>query len=207
MRRLISLASTALVLTGCEATTRGIPTGTSTAGVAMDKGSNPAPDGGVKFTRFEDLPPDLAAHVRRLMTDPEELRKADRAQALERVPVRYAFAERPLPRGAIAAVLRDPGGEPRRALIFSESTISPRATSLARLALYRDEGELPEAAARRVLFIWDDQRVEGEGKSWNLNAVLNGGPPGLVEDLLAAPRGAKIDVSQIGPVRIVETEQ
>ncbi|HET7234463.1 MAG TPA: hypothetical protein VFJ16_30905 [Longimicrobium sp.] len=172
----------------------------------MNKGSNPAPDGGVRFTRFEDLPPDLAAHVRRLMNDPGELRKAERAQALERVPVRYAFAERPLPRGAIAAVLRDPEGEPRRALILSESTISPRATSLARLALYRDEGEFPEATARRVLFIWADQRVEAEGKSWNLNAVLNGGPPGLVNDLLAAPRGKSIDVPELGPVRVVQTE-
>lgn len=202
--RLVALpALTLLALAACE-TARGIPTGTA-GGAAMQNGNNPVPDGGIKFTRFEDMPPDLAAHIRRVMNDPAEIAKADRAAERERVPLPYALKSGPLPNGAIAAVLRNPNGEPRRALIFSESSFTYSALALARMALHRDESEVDEPTALRVLWVWPDQRVESGGESWNLNAHIGGGPPGYVDDLLAAPRSAPVAFPVVGTVRIIET--
>ncbi|HEX8830904.1 MAG TPA: hypothetical protein VF705_07060 [Longimicrobium sp.] len=152
------------------------------------------------------MEPEFAAYVRRQLSDPEHIRETERVH--ERLsgagPLRFAFAAEGLPESAVAAVVRNPGGETRRMLVFSESSISDRAISLARLALMEDEQDVPEPDKERVLLVWADQRVRAGGQTKVKNYSVPSRGRGEASALLRASRLPAIQVGELGRVVPVE---
>jgi hypothetical protein len=157
-----------------------------------------------------ELGPDIARHLRELEDSPEHRRAEQAAERLSQMPManrlRFGFAEGPLPHGAVAAVVRDPDGLAKRAFIFSESAISARALSLARIVLNEDEYTLPEVASARVLFVTADQRVWVAGQSRQMNYTIPDRGPGETPYLLGAKRTATVQIPEIGRARLLEVD-
>jgi hypothetical protein len=206
MRRILPLVTLVLLGAACDAAARRAPTSPSPGGASMDKGGPPSPDDRLRFIRIEDMEPDFAAYVRRQLSDPEHIRETERAheRQLRAGPLGFAFAADGLPEGAVAAVVRNRSGQARRMLVFSESSITDRAISLARLALMEDEQDVPEPDQERVLLVWADQRVRAGGqiKVKNYNVPSRG--RGEASALLRANRLAAVQVETLGRVVPVE---
>lgn len=97
-----------------------------------------------------------------------------------------------------------PHGLPKRASIFSESTISSRAISLARITLNEDEYALPNVSATRVLFVTADQRVWVGDEVKQMNYTIPDRGNGEANYLLRAKRTATVQIPGIGQVRLLD---
>lgn len=162
-------------------------------------------EGVVKWQTLEQVDPAIAARIRAQLADPALQKQATDAAAREAAagPIRYGLSQSPLPRGAIAAVVRNANGSIKRLFVFYKPSVSDLAFSLARHALREDEEAVPDPAGARVLFVWSDQRVEGPGITKQMHYIIPPTPRGEDAELLAAPPTSSFEVSGIGPVQIV----
>ncbi len=175
---------------------------------AKDAAGGSGRDDRVRVIPASELGSDLARHLRELENSPENRRAEQAAERLAQIakdaPLRIGFAEGPLPGGAVVAVVRDPAGVAKRAFIFSESTISSRAISLARITLSEDEFALPEISSRRVLFVTADQRVRLGEQIRQMDYTIPERGPAEATYLLRAKRIATVQIPEIGRARMLE---
>jgi len=177
---------------------------------AKDAAGESGRDDRVRVIPVSELGADFAQHLRDLENSPEYQRSERaaerRAQIAKDAPLRFGFAEGPLPDGAVAAVVRDPTGVAKRAFIFSESTISSRAISLARITLDEDELAEPEISTRRVLFVTADQRVRPGSQTRQMNYTIPDRGPAEATYLRRAKRTAVVQIPEIGRARMLEVD-
>lgn len=166
--------------------------------------SIPDPDDAPRFYRMDEIDPEIADRIRRHMGAPEFLRQAAAAEG--RAALQYGIARGTLPGGAIAAVVREPGPSGARMIVVPEQTVTDRALSLARLALAEDEREAPEVESRRVLLVWNDQRVQGPAGEKKMEYRIPAAHRQDFVELLRARRSAEIQVPDVGPVQMVEVD-
>jgi hypothetical protein len=169
-----------------------------------------SPSEGVgQWLSLDDVDPAIADRIREQLSDPLIQKQAAVAAAREAAdgPVRYALAQSPLPRGAIAAVVRDREAPIKRLIIFHRGSVNDLAFSLARHALIEDAEASPNAQTRRVLLVWSDQRVESPESVKHMRYVIPATSRGDDVAILAAPRIGTVDVPGIGVVDIVGSAQ
>jgi hypothetical protein len=123
-------------------------------------------------------------------------------------PLQFGIIDGPLPENAIGYILRDPSAATKRLIVFSTLNLSDAAIQIARNALFEDQYELPLVTERRVLLVWADQRVRvgnawRQMHYWGMETAGKGDAAGF----LAAPRGEKILIPEVGAVQIVEVEK
>lgn len=177
---------------------------------AKDAAGGSGRDDRVRVIPQSELGPDFAQHLRELEKSPENRRVEQTVERLAQIardaPLRIGFAEGPLPDGAVAAVVRDPTGMAKRAFIFSESTISSRAVSLARITLNEDEFAVPEISSTRVLFVTADQRVRLGNQVRQMDYTIPERGPSEATYLLRAKRTATVQIPEIGRAHMLEVK-
>ncbi|HEX8212224.1 MAG TPA: hypothetical protein VF584_18755 [Longimicrobium sp.] len=175
---------------------------------AKDAAGGAGRDDRVRVIPASELGSNFAQHLRELENSLENRRAEQAAECLAQIakdaPLRIGFAEGPLPDGAVAAVVRDPTGVAKRAFIFSESTISSRAISLARIALDEDEFAHLEISSARVLFVTADQRVRLGNQIRQMDYTIPERGPSEATYLLRAKRTDTVQIPEIGRARMLE---
>jgi hypothetical protein len=198
---LLTSVASALVVCGCDRPGHGSPTTPSPRPMRMHDDSGEP--NRARWSRLDDLDPEIAARLREQMADPDANQRLDEAEEIARSgPVQYGITDAALPGGAVAAVVRDPHASVSRLLVLSEHSLSDRSLSLARHALAEDEWAMPRIASRRLVYVWDDQRFESPGRSGRMEYRISGAPRGAAEKLRAAEHQFTLAVPGIGPVRI-----
>jgi hypothetical protein len=175
---------------------------------AKDAAGGSGRDDRVRVIPASELGADFARHLRDVENSPEHRRAEQAAERLAQIardaPLRIGFAEGPLPNDAVVAVVRDLTGVAKRAFIFSESTISSRAISLARITLNEDEFAHPEISSRRVLFVTADQRVRLGSQVRQMDYTIPERGPTEATYLLRAKRTATVQIPEIGRAYMLE---
>jgi hypothetical protein len=169
-------------------------------------------DGEIRPVDVDALDPAVAAHVRKYIESGEQGRDAAKAaQEVERrearygrVPLQFGLIDGPLPDGASAMVVRMPTGPARRLIVFSAQSVSDLAVSVSLHALREDEEAVPEASATRMLRVWSDQRVEGEGIAKQMHYRVGKAGRGDAALLLRGITTGGVVVPTLGDVRLVE---
>jgi hypothetical protein len=202
---------------GCEKTSESIASAPNTPSARMSSmtGNSRVPnpeDGEVRPIDVDALDPAVAAHVRRYL-DSGELGR-DAASAAKEVehrealyghmPLQFGLIDGPLPDGASAVVVRMPAGPARRLIVFSVQSVTDLAFSVALHALREDERAVPEAAESRMLRVWPDQRVEGEGIAKRMAYRVGTAGRGDAALLLRGITTGVVMVPTLGQVRLVE---
>ena len=171
-------------------------------------GPIPPPDGG--FIPFEDLEPEVAARMGRMVAaaertpGPASSRSRDARE--QRDPVRFAVSDEPLPGGAVAAVVRTPGPGRGRLIVISRDATDDRAMFLADAALDREEESDAGTLRRRVVFVRADGGLNTpDGAAEPLGVTVPAAGRHFIATLMhAAESGSRVHVPGVGMVRIAE---
>jgi diadenosine tetraphosphate (Ap4A) HIT family hydrolase len=207
MHRFAPFLFAVVLISACDAVRHTAPS-TASPEAIMKSGERPSSDEAPQWIRREDVDPDIARRIQEHMASPEFIHQAERSERLARTaPVVLGFSSTPLPGGAVAVVIRDPGAHHQRLLVFFEQSVTDHAISLGRLALMQDEEQLPEPGARRVLFVGTGQQVEIAGKVRQMHFHVSPTDRGDARALLTLPRSAPIAIPEVGNVRIVGVVQ